>query len=156
MEVPARALLSTLSSQGFYVLHFQHARHKHNPKPHYWLFVPVRDDSYLCFCMFTTQHERLYEFYTKSAHAETAQASLHFVPHGTFTFLNAAKGSVIDCNNPELVTRQDMNRIVSTSVPCRLLAEGCAIPPDVRKSVVEKIRSSPRVKPFVRRLLLDP
>lgn len=155
MDLPPSALVRTLSSREVYVLRFQHAAHKDNPKPHYWIFLPVRDDGYLCFCMFTTQFQGRHQFYNRPPHGEAAVEALHYVPPGTVHFLRSPNGCLVDCNAPQLVTRPQLASCISPEKPLEVVASAADLPRGFAKELTAKIRRSPVVKPYVKRLLLD-
>jgi len=84
-----------------------------------------------------------------------ALEALYFIPAGKIDFLRSPRGSLVDCNRPELLSRADVLRCISRAVPCRLVAHESQLPAGLRAKLVTKVRLSPLVKPLIKDMLLE-
>lgn len=147
MEIPPEVVAESLS--GFSVCYFKNAEHDPDAPPHYYVTVPINDDSSLLLCFVTSQIENKSWYYNKTN--KDALASLVGVNKSMLPFLK--KDSFIDCNQPVLVRKKDFGKIVDFDHKFKVVTR--KIPAGLKKRIVKAINDSPVVKPYIKKLVTD-
>ena len=145
MIIPPEFVAKTLS--GFSVCYFKNEDHQPDAPPHYHMTVPINDDSSLLLTIITSQIETRQRFYGRTR--KEALASLVTVSKKELKFLK--KGSIIECNQPQLIRKIDFHKIVDPDNDFTVVARD--IPDELKEKIVKAIKASPIVKPFIKKML---
>lgn len=148
MDFPPDYIARTLS--GFCVCYFKNTTHDPEAPPHYHITVPISDDSSLLLCIITSQIENKAWFYHGTN--EKAISSLVRVDKRSLSFLK--KESLIECNLPILIHKNQINKIVDPDHKFKIISRD--IPEDIKEKIVQAIKASPIVKPFIKQLIRYP
>ena len=145
MDIPPEYIAKTLT--GFCVCYFKNTTHDPDAPPHHHITVPISDDSSLLLCIITSQVENKAWYYHKTNQA--AGSSLVIVNRDELSFLK--KMSVIDCNQPKLIHKSHFGKIVDPDHKFTIVTRN--IPKEVKEKIVQAIKDSPIVKPFIKKLI---
>ncbi len=148
MDIPPDFVAKTLA--GFCVCYFKNTTHDPDAPPHYHITVPISDDSSLLLCIITSQIENKAWYYHKTK--EAAASSLVLVDKSDLPFLK--KASVIDCNQPMLIYKNKFGKIIDPDNKFEVVSRN--IPEEIKEKIVQAIKVSPVVKPFIKKLLRYP
>ncbi|KAF0144834.1 MAG: hypothetical protein FD156_1405 [Nitrospirae bacterium] len=135
---------------GFCVVYFKNRRHAPDVPPHYHITIPVNDDSSLLLGYITDEIENRLWYYRK-ANKEDAITSLVRVDKNILPFLKHE--SIIECNQALLVSKQEFDKIVDPKVKLDIKMRD--IPKELKEKIIEAIKKSPVVKPFIKKLIKD-
>lgn len=145
VDFPPDYIAKTLS--GFCICYFKNTKHDTEAPPHYHITIPINDDTGLLLCIITSQIENRVRYYRKTNKA--AIQSLVSVNKGDLSFLK--KESVIECNHPILIRKNEFSRIVDPDHKFKVISRN--IPSNIKKEIIKAIKSSPIVKPFTKKLI---
>ena len=148
MDVPLSLVAKSL--KGFCVCYFKNLSYDEKAPPHYFVTVPINDELSLLVCVITSQIENKLWFYHKTN--EKAIQSLVRVDKNSLPFLK--KESVIECNLPLLISRHEFTKIVDPKYKFKVVARD--IPSEIKKNIIKAINNSPIVKPFIKKMLIQP
>lgn len=150
MEIPPRIQIyaSLKDIQDFRILHFKDIKHAKEAPSHFYIAFPARDDVSLIICIITSQKESR-ESYYKRVNAKAIK-SLVFVDKDTFSFL--AKRSVIDCNQAELITKEELKNRIDIDFPYK--KKNKIVPPNLKKDIKSAIIQSPLISPIIKNMIL--
>lgn len=148
MDFPPDFVAKTLA--GFCVCYFKNTTHDPEAPPHYHITVPISDDSSLLLCIITSQIENRAWHYHRTK--EAAESCLVLIDKGTLSFLK--KASVIDCNQPMLIQKNKLGKIIDSAHKFEVVSRG--IPKEIKEKIVQAIKASPIVKPFIKKLIRYP
>ena len=151
MDFPVPFVLNKIPSDKFSIIHFKDRRHKKESPAHFHVLVPVNDSSFLCLCIITKQFYTMKNFY---AYDEEALNSLVFIEPGTFNFLNAPQGSVINCNNTEVLTRAQLISFIDKNISVEMKAFEDSFSDDLKAKIIKAIVDSPLVKEFIKKMII--
>lgn len=143
MDLPNEVIISSIKS--FCVCHFKDVKHNPDAKPHFYVNVPVNESSSLLLCIITSQIENRKNYYSKTN--KKALNSLVYVDNMTLSFLS--KESVIDCNQPELIGRHELIKMVDPKYGIEMKAS--QIPLNLQKKIIQAIQNSPVVKKYIKK-----
>ncbi len=146
MDFPPDIIAQNLTE--FCICFFKNLEYSPDSPPHYYITVPINDDSSLLLCIITSQIENRVRYYHNRG-SDAAISSLVKVNKGDLLFLK--KESIIDCNAPVLILKKEFHKIVDPDYNCKLITRDISL--QVRKKVVEAIKNSPIVKPFIKKLI---
>jgi hypothetical protein len=146
VDFPSEYVVKTLS--GFSVCYFKNEEHDPDAPPHYHITVPISDDSSLLLTVITSQIENRQKYYERKNNKQ-ALSALVTVTRKKLPFLK--RKSVIECNQPQLVRKIDFNRIVDPDHRFKVIARD--IPEELKVKIVNAIKASPVVKPFVKKMV---
>jgi hypothetical protein len=121
---------------------------KNHPKPHYYLSVPINDNSSILLCIVTSQIENKLWYYRKTRREEAIQC---LVPVDETTLPTLSRKSVVECNVPRYVLREDFGKIIDSKHGFKSVTR--EIPDDLKTQVIDAIKKSPLVKPYLKKLL---
>jgi hypothetical protein len=144
---PYVLLFNQIPKRGFSICHF---KRKGDPKGHFWVTVPVGQETILLVCMITKQLNNRIAYYKKLGN-DAAMGSLIPILPGTFSFLNEPE-TVVECNSARSVDIgifREMVEKATFSVKCR----DKDIPDELKRNVIKAIKDSPVVRPVDRNLL---
>ncbi len=145
MEIPPEVIANSLS--GFCICYFKNATHDPEAPPHYHVTIPISDDSSLLLCIVTSQVENKAWYYKKTN--ANALASLVTANKSSLSFLK--KESIIDCNQPLHVHKSKFDKIVDPDHNFKVVSRN--IPDDLKKRIVDAVKASPIVKPFIKKMV---
>ncbi len=148
MDFPPEYIAETL--KGFCVCYFRNSTHDPEAPPHYHITIPISDDASLLLCVITTQIENKAWYYKKTN--EDALSSLVSVNKRNFSFLK--KESLIDCNHPLLVHKNKFGKLVDPDHKFKIVTRD--ISDEIKDRIINAIKDSPIVKPFIKKLLKYP
>lgn len=148
MDLPVRALLSGI--RDFCIFYFKDIKHAKDAPPHFYVVFPVKGGSGIIFIIITSQVERQTAYY-KRANAKAIR-SLVSVDKNAFPFLKKEK-SVIDCNQAELITKEELTKRIDSNFPCRRKPQ--SVPPNLKADINSAIIQSPLIAPAIKRLIKD-
>lgn len=104
MKLPDKLVINFIKD--FCICHFKDIDHASEAPPHYYVNVPINDDSSLLLCIITSQTEKRVNYYSRSN--KKALKALVYVSNKTLSFLS--KKSVIDCNLAELLVSMSFKK----------------------------------------------
>jgi hypothetical protein len=145
VEIPPELIAKSLS--GFCICYFKNAEHSPEAPPHYHVTVPITDDSSLLLTVITSQIENRKRFYRRTN--KDALSCLVEVNKKELRFLK--KDSIIECNQPQLVRKIDFEKTVDPDHQFEVVARD--IPDDLKEKIVNAIKASPIVKPFIKKMV---
>ncbi len=148
MDIPPELVAKTLS--GFSVCYFKNEEHQPDAPPHYHITVPINDDSSLLLTVITSQVETRQKYYERTN--KEALSSLVTVSKKDLKFLK--KKSIVECNQPQLIRKIDFNKIVDPDHDFKIVARD--IPNELKEEIVQAIKASPIVKPFIKKMIKWP
>jgi hypothetical protein len=102
------------------------------------------------FRIITSQIENKAWYYHKTK--EAAESSLVLVSKGDLPFLK--KVSVIDCNQPMLIYKNKFGKLIDHDHKFDIVSR--SIPKEIKEKIVQAIKDSPIVKPFIKKLIRYP
>jgi hypothetical protein len=140
-----------IKNTGFAICHFKDKKHSEEAPPHYYVSVPVSEKIALLLCIVTSKSEKIKNFYRKTNN-HAAIVSLVPAPPGTFDFLRSPE-TVIECNKAELFTVDDLKKRAD-SRGFQFKANDGQIPDDLKGRIIQAIRLSPIVSPYIKSILL--
>lgn len=130
----------------FCICHFKDTNHVPKAPPHYYVNVPVNDDSSLLLCIITSQIEKRKNYYSRN---EKALKALVYVSDKTLPFLS--KESVIDCNGAELYNRIELQRRIDPKHKIQVTERN--IPDSLKTQITKAVQDSPLIKRYIKKLL---
>ncbi|MGR3221359.1 MAG: hypothetical protein ACUZ8H_16305 [Candidatus Anammoxibacter sp.] len=131
----------------FCICRFKDNKHLPEAPPHYYVNVPIDDDSSLLLCIITSQIEKREKFYTKAN--KKALKSLVYVDDGTLSLLT--KKSIIDCNKADLITKTELqNRIDPKS---KIEVKEGNLSDNLKIQIVRAINNSPLINDYTKKRL---
>lgn len=147
MEIPLNLIAQSLD--GFCVCYFKHIDFDQAAPPHFYVTVPINDDASLLLCIITSQIENKIWYYHRKD-TDEAISCLIQVNSNDFSFLN--RDSVIDCNQPTLIYKNDLGKIVDQKHGFQIIKRG--MPVEIQEKILKAIIDSPLVKPVIKKILL--
>ncbi|MDO8444529.1 MAG: hypothetical protein Q7T53_00235 [Deltaproteobacteria bacterium] len=129
------------------IIHFKDVKHASDAPPHYYVAVPLNDDVSLLLCIITSQIEKRTTFYSKSN--KTAISCLVPVDKHALPFLT--RESIIECNQPEVLPKEELVKRVNPKHKFNVTQRD--IPPDLKGKVLDAIKRSPLVEPFIKKMV---
>lgn len=145
LPIPPEVIAETLSD--FCICYFKHNKHDSQAQPHYYVSVPISDDTCILICIITSQIENKLWFYRHTK--EKAIDSLVKVTPDNMKFLS--KESVVECNNAELIIKKHFGKYVHPKVPLKIITR--EVPEEIKAKIIKAIKDSPIVKPYIKKLL---
>lgn len=153
MEIPIAIAISAIPTNEFAIYHFRDKRHGISSPPHFHVIVPISDQTCLCLCIITSKYENLYDHYSKN-NLQSAADSLVYLDQNSFSFLDAKKGCVINCNQAELILREEFEtKVLDCTHGILFKASDGDFSDDLKKTIVKAIKQSPLVKPIIKNAL---
>jgi len=146
VDLPLDVIVRSL--EGFCVCYFKDKRHDLNAPPHYYITVPITDDSSLLLCIITSQIEKRMLYYRKGN--LSAIDSLVCVDQNSLSFLK--KESIIDCNKAELIQKHELSKIIDPKYRFEIKTRD--IPAQLKQEIVLAIKKSPLIKTFIKKLVI--
>jgi hypothetical protein len=143
--VPLSLVIKNLT--GFCVCHFKNINHAPESPPHYYVTIPIEDDLNLLLCVITSQIENRVWYYRRIN--EKAISCLVRLDKDSFSFIE--KESIIDCNRPFLIPKNELSKIVDPNHKFKVVVKN--IPSNIKTAIIKAINNSPIVKPFIKKLL---
>jgi len=147
MYFPPEVTVNFLSD--FCICYFKDTHFKQKSPPHYYINIPISDNAFLLLCIFTSQVENKRKYY--SLFNEATLNSLVYLHEGDLPFLR--KETVVDCNNPYLIRKIQVKEFVDEKQGLKIEMSSEKIPPILKNQVIDAIKRSPVVKPFIKKLI---
>jgi len=147
MDLPARALLSNINN--FCTFFFKDLKHAPEAPPHHYIIFPAGDGLSLTICIITSQIDSKIAYYKKTR--PKAIESLVPVNENMLSFLK--EESIIECNQAELITKEELMKRIDPDVPCELNAQ--PIPAELQKKINTAIIQSPLISPAIKQLIIN-
>jgi len=126
------------------VFYFENTEHDEDRrKPHYHIAIKTNNNAYILVVMFTSKVKK------RQLHRSSnpdAYSSLVYADEKDFDFLR--EPSVIDCNSPIYKTRDELSAIMENLQPIETY-----IPDEFRDKIITAIKTSPVVRPYIRKSL---
>lgn len=148
MYFPPDAIVHFLSD--FCIIKFKHRGYKADSPPHNYISIPVNDDTILLLCIFTSQIENLAVYYSR-VNEKALDSLVYLEPSEELQFLT--ENTFINCNNPELILKKDISKIIDGRYGLEITLTGEKIPQKVKDNVIKALTNSPIVKPFIKKLI---
>ncbi len=145
LPIPPQVIAETLD--GVCVCYFKHSEHDQDAPPHYYVSVPINDDTCILLCIITSQIEKKLWFYRRTN--EKAIDSLVKVTSDDLEFLT--KESVVECNMAELIVKKHFDKRVNPKGPLDVITR--ELPDDVQARIIKGIKDSPIVKKHIKNML---
>lgn len=145
MKLPPKLILEGIKD--FAVLLYKDTQHDIAAPPHFFLIFPITDDPFFAVAIITSQIERKESYYGQAN--PKALASLVRIGSGTFPFLS--RESVIECNQTEMLSVEELTRRIDPKYSLEVKAR--EIPLSLKKQVLQAITLSPLVPPYIKHLL---
>lgn len=145
MDIPIDLISKSLT--GYCVCRFKNINFAPEAPPHYYVVIPIKDDSNLLLCIITSQIENKVWYYHKKN--DKAISCLVRIDTNTFPFLE--KESVIECNQPFLIPKNELIKVVDQKHKFSVVTRN--IPAEIKKKIVKAINDSPLVKPYIKKML---
>jgi hypothetical protein len=146
MDIPLSVLAETITESC--ICQFRNIAHVHSKSPHYHVIITTKNKDSIVICHITKQIENKIWYYHR-ANNEKAITCLVRVDTTDLDFLT--EESIIECNQAEIILKQEFANIVHPSHGCQLIAP--TISTDLENKIKEAILSSPLVKPFIKNAL---
>ena len=119
------------------MLYFKNLRHAPDAPPHYHITVPINDDSSLLLCYITSEIENKLWYYRRSNKEDAISCIVH-VDKTTLSFLKHK--SIIECNQPLLVSKQEFDKIIDPNI--KLVVKTRDIPEELKRKIVKATKDS--------------
>jgi len=147
VDLPLNLIIESLT--GFCVCYFKDKRHAPESPPHYYVTVPITDDTSLLLCIITSQVEKKMWYYRNVN--VSAISSLVLVDQSSLPFLT--KESFIDCNKAELIEKNELIKIVDSKPSLEIKTRD--VPDELKRKIISAINKSPLVSPFIKKLIVS-
>lgn len=138
-----------IKNDQFYLCIFTDISHKPKAAPHFYFFVPVKIKYNLLICMITSQVDKIRNFYISN---KKASASLINIDKEDLSVIQ--KESVIDCNNTELLTKQQLIRRIDPKKSIKIVRYEKDIPNDLKERIINGIENSPLTNQYIKNILV--
>lgn len=145
MRLPNALIIDSLTD--FCVCHFKDSNHAPEAPPHYYATIPVIDKSSLLISIITSKKENKIRYYSRVN--KTALQSMVPVDEKILSFLS--KPSIIDCNQVELIRKEELELRIDPKHKINVISRD--IPVKLKDEIVEAIKKSPLVKPYIKNLI---
>lgn len=136
--------------KNFSIIHFKDNKLPATTSPHYYLNVPVDDDSSILLCIITSQIDGQKNYYKRVGNTKAID-SLVIVDGKKVSCLT--KECCIECNQAELINLKTFESRINTTIGLRLVATQESIPDNIKDRTIQAIKNSPRVKKFIQDLI---
>ena len=144
MEIPYTLVIDNLTE--FSVCYFKDKNHHAQAPPHFFVVIPIADARNLVISIITSKVEKRARFYD-----EKGQSSLVGVSPRNLCCLS--KDSIVDCNQAEALSKRELLSRVDPTRGFRIGASGDQIDPSLKERILNAIKSSPNVKPYIKEYL---
>lgn len=148
-DAPLRQKVSDALKE-FSIIYFKDTKLPTDVEPHYYLNIPVDDNSCILLCIITSQIDGQKTHY-KRVNNIKAIDSLITVNEKIIKCLKME--CCIECNQAELISISDFKSRIDATVPLRVKAYQEDIPDKIKDKVIWAIKNSPRVKRYIQELL---
>jgi hypothetical protein len=152
MNVPIEALTRSLCNgkAEFNLIHFKDLKLPPNAPAHFHVTISLGDDQYLLLCIITSQMqklERIYRFRNQQGAIDS------MVPLSSDDFPTLSIGCVVNCNDTELLTRDELARRIDPSISLDFISFNQSFSDVLKNSIINAIDNSPIVKPNIQKIL---
>jgi hypothetical protein len=139
LDIPLKIRLpiELRSINDYRIAHFQD-NNLQNPKPHWYVLIPITGTDEFLVIMITSKKRERIEYYKKTKQPKAA-CCLVSVSNDEFSFLN--RDSAINCNDAEHLTIKDIVHRVDDNEGFKLEKEN--VPAYLRREIVSAIIKSP-------------
>lgn len=147
IEFPIENKIDNITTKQDTVIIFKNNNFHKDAHPHYHISIPISEDDSILLVFTTTKVEDKKKFYSNNDKALKALIELDIGDIGFIT-----NKCVIDCNNPLYHSKEELKTIIHNG---EIVFEDHQIPDALIKEIKEKIKSSPRVKPFIKNKIIS-
>lgn len=137
----------------FCVCKFADINHKNECKKHFYINIPLINNSYLLFCMVTSKREEKKRYYSKNPKAlkalvEVTKSDINCLPYENHII------SIINCNEPSFFTSREifLNEIDKYNTKPFEIPQSI-INTELQCKIIDAIMISPLVKPNIKKLI---
>jgi hypothetical protein len=135
------------SCKNFCVCYFKDKKFPVDAPPHFYVIVPISDESALLFIVITSQVQKREKYYNNSNPLN--KCSLVKVNKSKLSCLS--KECIIDCNQPELIGKNELDGRIDPKFGFEIRSR--IIPHDIIDAIKKAIKSSTIVKQFIKDLI---
>ncbi len=150
VELPSDILVNSLSSEKFSIIWFEDRTIEPPHNKHYHVSVSINSDQFLILCMITSKVQKREAHYERRGKS-ICKTCLVPIDQNSFSFLT--KESVIECNQPILLTRADLLARLAPKSKLKIIARDGSFKDTLKKEIVAAIQKSPLVKPLIKAYL---
>jgi hypothetical protein len=116
MDLPPEVLLNSI--RDFCILYFKDVNHAKEAPPHFYITFPIKDDLNLIICIITSQIGSKEKYYKRTN--PKAIKSLIPIDSNIFSFLDRNKKSIIECNQAEFLSKEELVKRIDPNGPCEI------------------------------------
>jgi hypothetical protein len=149
MDLPPAVLLNSIKD--FCILYFKDVNHAEEAPPHFYITFPIKDDLNLIICIITSQIGSKRKYYKRTN--PKAIKSLIPIDSNIFSFLDRKRGSIIECNQAELLSKEELIKRIDPNGPCEIKER--KIPSYLKRDVCSAIIQSPLIAPYVKKFIKE-
>jgi len=138
---------SGIDNSKFQICHFKGTRHPPEIGAHLYVIVPIKKDNQHLVCMITSKVDKRINYYRRVN--PNALQGLVRINKSELNFLK--KDSLIDCNQAELLTKEEL--IIRIKHDKNFKLHNHAIPMNIKEKLIKAIKNSPLINVSNKRLL---
>lgn len=151
MDLPVEIAVKGIDPFSDSIYLFKNKNHSKSAPMHYHIALPTVDDNiFVLLVMMTSQEEKLTNYYHKLNDKRILQSVISVLK--SQLSIISKPSTVIDCNNPIFLTRNELALIVDGS----LKSIHQLISVDLKKELIKGIKNSPMVKDYIKNSIYDP
>jgi hypothetical protein len=136
---------------GFNICHFKDIRHASDAPAHFRVVISLKNGTSLVLCIITTQMVKLERMY--SGTNDKALDSL--VPLDNSIFQCITRPCVINCNNAELLTHQELTLRIDPRTGIKTRETDNKFENELKEKILIAVHQSPIVKDYIKSALSD-
>ena len=145
MRLPDNVVIQSISD--FCVCFFKDTKFHKDAPPHFYINVPIDDDSSLLLCIITSKIEKRKKHCAKAN--RKALKSLVYVDNKTLEFLS--KESIVDCNEADIVNKIELQKRIDPKYKLKVIERN--IPDNLKIQIVRAIKDSPLINEYIKKRL---
>lgn len=145
---PKNYIIKQIIKSRFCICHFKDKKQTSGPS-HYYVSVPSKNDSVILLCIITSKAQKIKEHY-RITRRNSAIVSLIPIKKNTFNFLSDPD-TVVECNRAEYFTIEELELRISGIIEIKAFDKD--FPEDLKKKIVQGIKDSSIVSPYLKSLL---
>jgi hypothetical protein len=116
MDLPPEVLPNSIKD--FCILFFKDVKHAQEAPPHFYVTFPIKDDLNLIICVISFQIESRERHYKRTN--PKGIKSLVPIDNSIFSFLDRNKESIIDGNQSEFLSKEELKKRIDPKGPCEV------------------------------------
>lgn len=138
IRIPPEITINVIKSPC--ICHFKDVDFPENAPPHFYVVIPVNDAFDLILCIITSKVEKRERYYC----TRNPKAASSLVKIGPTIFSFLSKDSVIDCNQTQLLSKNDLKKKVHHKYDFNIKSS------DITSSLLSEIKNAIKNSPLVR------